>query len=125
MRVLVPVLVALFVIACGDPGTNQDVAADESSAGGIDFCTCVNEPLNTDARLKACNDLMSTLTPEQNATKAIECREALPVPDGGPDLCYCLRTTTRDEEILAACEALIPDDMTPKELTRTIAGCAR
>jgi hypothetical protein len=125
MRNLIPVFVTLLIVACGDSENSQTAIAGEDSAGAVDFCTCVNEPLNTDARLKACGDLIDSMTPEETATRSIACREALPVPEGGPDLCFCLRTTTTDEEIMQACEALIPEDMTPMQLTRTLAECSR
>jgi hypothetical protein len=125
IRNLIPVFVTLLIVACGDSQNAQTATAGEDSAGAVDFCTCVNEPLNTDARLKACGDLMDSMTPEETATRSIACREALPVPEGGPDLCFCLRTTTTDADIMQACEALIPEDMTPMQLTRTIAECSR
>lgn len=121
MRILIPVVVALFVMACGNSENSQTVAA----AGEIDFCSCVNEPLNTNARVKACGAMMNSTTPTESATKTMACREALPVPEGGPDLCFCLRTTSRDAELMAACEALIPDDITPLQLSRKTVECAQ
>lgn len=118
MKLLVPVAIALLVMACGS-------AEDDGVVAEIDFCSCVNEPLDTNARVKACGDLMNSLTPAENASKAMACRENLPVPEGGPDLCFCLRTTSRDVDLMAACEAIIPDDMTPRQLTKTMADCAQ
>ena len=125
MRILIPVIAALFVLACGSSENSETAAANGGTAGEIDFCSCVNEPLNTDARLKACGAMMNSLTPTESATKTMACREALPVPEGGPDLCFCLRTTSRDAELMSACEALIPDDMTPLQLTRKTVECAQ
>lgn len=125
MRILLPVFIALFIVACSDSGEAQTAIAGGDSAGTVDFCSCVNEPLNTDARLKACNTMMNSMTPEESATRTIECRETIPVPDGGPDMCFCLRTTTRDTAVLKVCEALIPEDMTPRQLTEKMVECSR
>jgi hypothetical protein len=122
MKLTITLLVALLITACGNSGNDESGA---SMASEIDFCSCVNEPLNTDARVKACNDMMNAMTPAENVTKSMACREKLAVPDDGPDLCFCLRTTSRDEELLAACEAIVPEDMSPRELANTIAECAQ
>tara|TARA_R110002096_G_scaffold154923_1_gene319113 strand:+ start:14720 stop:15082 length:363 start_codon:yes stop_codon:yes gene_type:complete len=120
MRTLVCMLATLLIVACGDTGNSEAAAAAD-----VDFCTCVNEPMTSNARVKACNNLVNAMTPEETVTKTFACRESLPVPDGGPDLCFCLRTTTRDREILEACQAIIPEDMTPMEMTTKKAACGR
>lgn len=122
MKIPIPVFLALIVVACGESGGPPTAAAGDA-AGDMDFCSCVNEPLNTSAKLAACGNLMESMTPEENARRAIECRESLPVPEGGPDLCFCLRTATRDVALLEQCEAIIPDDMTPRELTKKTVDC--
>ncbi len=120
MRTLVFMLASMLIVACGDAGNSQTTASAE-----VDFCTCVNEPMTSNARVKVCNDLMNSMTPEETTTKSFACRESLPVPEGGPDLCYCLRTTTRDRELLEACQAIIPEDMTPMEMTTKKVACGR
>jgi hypothetical protein len=128
MKLLIPVflaILAVLVIACGDSGDSQVVQASEDAGSDVDYCTCVNEPINTNARHKACSALINSMTPEETAAKAIACRESLPVPEGGPDLCYCLRTTTSDVEILKQCEAMIPEDWEPEDFTRKIVECGR
>ncbi|HNP62669.1 MAG TPA: hypothetical protein PKH39_01980 [Woeseiaceae bacterium] len=125
MKIFVPVIVALLIVACGESENLQTTVAGEDRSGEVDFCTCVNEPISTNARHKACSELMNSMTPEESATKTFACRAALPVPDGGPDLCFCLRTTTSDVEIHKACQAIIPEDMTPTQLTVKMAECAR
>jgi hypothetical protein len=120
MRTLVFILVTFLIVACSDAGNSQATAAAE-----VDFCSCVNEPMTSNARVKACNDLTNSMTPEETVTKSFACRESLTVPEGGPDLCFCLRTTTRDREILEACQAIVPEDMTPMELTTKMVECGR
>lgn len=125
MRILFSVFTAVFVIACGDSGGPEATITADGSTGDFDYCTCVNEPLNTDAKLKACGDMMDSMTPEEVTTKAFECRAAISVPEDGPDLCYCLRTTTTDPAIMEACQALIPENMTPRELTAKLVECGQ
>lgn len=121
MRILIPVFLALAVIGCGDSSDSQVAIAGD--AAEPDFCSCVNEPMDTSAKLDACSELMDSMTMAENTQRTFECREALPVPDGGPDLCFCLRTATRDEALLEQCEAIIPDDMTPREMAVTSGRC--
>jgi hypothetical protein len=59
------------------------------------------------------------------ATKAMGRRETLAVPEGGPDICFCLRTTSRDPNVLQQCESVIPEDWTPENLTKKIVECGR
>ena len=54
MRTLVFMLASMLIVACGDAGNSQTTASAE-----VDFCTCVNEPMTSNARVKVCNDLMN------------------------------------------------------------------
>lgn len=125
MRILIPVFTAMFVVACGDSGGPEATITADGSTVDFDYCTCVNEPLNTDDKLKACGNMMDSMTPEEVTTKAFECRAARPVPEGGPDLCFCLRTMSTDPAIGEACQALIPEDMTPRELAAKMVECGQ
>ena len=125
MKILIPVFMTLLIVACGESPNSQASIISEQAEGAVDFCTCVNEPISTGGRHKACSKLMDSMTPEESTTKTFACRAALPVPDGGPDLCFCLRTTTSDVEIQKACQAIIPEDMTPKQLTVKMVECSR
>lgn len=123
MKVPVTVFLALSIVACGQSSDPQAANSGDAAAGDMDFCSCVNEPLDTSAKLAACGELMESMTPAENSRRTFECREALPVPKGGPDLCFCLRTATRDAALLEQCEAIIPDDMTPREFAITTGKC--
>lgn len=121
MRAVLVILAMATVASCGGDGDSVATAAGEA----VDFCTCANEPIVTDARLKACSDLLESVSPEVAAGETMACRQDLPVPEGGPDLCFCVRTMSEDPEIHAACEALLPDDMAPLQLSRIVARCAQ
>ena len=49
MRTLVFMLASMLIVACGDAGNSQTTASAE-----VDFCTCVNEPMTSNARVKVC-----------------------------------------------------------------------
>lgn len=124
MRILLPVFAAVFILATSGLIDSQTAVADDE-ADEIDYCSCVNEPITTDAKAQICGNLMESMTPEESATRTFECRATLPVPDGGPDLCFCLRTTTTDPALAQACQALIPQNITPAELAAKMVECAK
>ena len=125
MKPLIYVILTCALIACGESGGPQTAMASDAPAGEIDFCTCVNEPMDTDARLKTCTKLIEAMSPGESTKRTMECRAALPMPEGGPDLCYCLRVITTDPEVANACKALIDEDMTPRELVEKSTECAK
>lgn len=125
MKILLFVFVSSFLTACGDSGDSQTARAAGNSGGEVDYCTCVNEPITSDVKHKACSQLMNSMTPEETAAKAMACRESLAVPQGGPDLCFCLRTTSSDADLMRQCDDMIPDDWTAEELTRKLVECAQ
>ena len=115
---------AVTIAACGGTDDSGTGLVSESAAAEVTFCSCVNEPIRTDARANACNELMTSITPAEIASRTMACREAEGVPEGGPDLCYCLQTTTTDPLVAQACQELIPKNMTPTQLSAKIAECA-
>lgn len=124
MKTLIYAFLTLALMACGDSGGPQTAMASDTDAGEVDFCSCVNEPLDTDARVKACGDLMNSMSPTESTERTMACRAALPMPEDGPDLCYCLRVISTDPDVAKACDALVSDDMTPRELVEKTNACA-
>ncbi len=125
MKTLIALSLTLFLVACGGPGDPGTMLVNESAAADVTICTCVNEPISTDERANACNALMNSMSAEDIATETVACRSALPVPDGGPDLCFCLQVMTPTAEIAAACEDIIPKNITPTQMAAKVADCAR
>ncbi|MEO0996153.1 MAG: hypothetical protein AAFX58_01425 [Pseudomonadota bacterium] len=125
MKLSTLLISVLAVAACG--GADDPPAAATADAGDaeVTFCSCTNEPIRTSAKANACAELMEPISPAEAAGKAIACREQLPVPDGGPDLCFCLRTMTRDPALQEACSAILPADVTPQRMTEMIVDCSR
>ena len=121
MKIIMTLVIGALVVACGGADNPGPSSADVD----ITFCSCTNEPIRTDAKAKACGALMESVSPEEAAGKVMACREQLPVPEGGPDLCFCIRTMSRDPEIGKACEALLPENMSPAEMAKLAVDCGR
>lgn len=47
------------------------------------------------------------------------------LPDGGPDLCYCLQAISPDPSDAAACKEIIPENISPAEMAEQIANCSK
>ncbi len=124
MKPLLTILVALLIAACGQSSDAGLAETSDTTATEETVCSCVNEPILTDAKANACEDIFSAMTPESIALQTMECRKSVPVPDGGPDLCYCIRAVQPDPEVWAMCEDLLPKDMTPAEISAKYVECA-
>ena len=111
---LCTILLLPILASCGDP-----------SMAGADYtlCDCVNQPPNSDAKLQACSELMEAMDPADLTSQALACRAELPVPEGGPDVCYCLQASSSDPEVHATCQALV-DEVDPSELRSLVRHCA-
>jgi len=40
-------------------------------------------------------------------------------------MCYCMRAMNEDPTVMAMCEDIIPEDMTPREIGRKMVECSR
>ncbi len=118
-------LLTLVIAACGGADDPQAAAAADNGDAEVTFCSCTNEPIRTSAKANACAALMEAVGPAEAASKAIACREQLPVPAGGPDRCFCLRTATQDPALQEACKAILPEDLTPRQMRDLIVECSR
>jgi len=125
MKQFASLILILSVAACGGPADTDPAGAGVAAAGDVTFCSCVTDVPTTSARLDACAALMDGKTPEDIAVEAMACRRSVPVPEGGPDLCYCMRAMNEDPTVMAMCEDIIPEDMTPREIGRKMVECSR
>ncbi len=97
---------------------------DSALAREYTLCECVNEPIKTDEKARACGELTERLGPEVVATETMKCRETLAIPSAGVDFCFCMRSTSQDPEIQRACLELA-SDISPRELHLKTQECAR
>ena len=125
MKILATLLTTFIIAACGGQDDVSAARADGSSGSAVTMCECANEPLTTDARVNACNQLIASKTPEEVTLETMACNKVLEAPDDGPDLCFCLKTISEDPAIMAACEAILPDDMSPREISAKLVACSR
>lgn len=120
-RIIIPVL-GLLIAACGGPSGG---GGDAATAADVTLCDCVTEISVTSARADACTALMAPMSPEELTVETMACREAVPVPEGGPDLCYCLSAIRADATVMGLCEDIIPKDITPREISAAMVDCAQ
>lgn len=108
------------LVAC-----SGDHAADGSLTADTTFCDCANYPITSGDKARFCTDLMKTMSKEDVVTQTTSCRRSMPVPDGGPDVCFCLRTMTEDPELHATCEALVEKEVDKHGLEKVLLSCSR
>jgi len=125
MKLLATVLLAtLSVAACGGPDDSGMAGTGGDSDANVTFCSCVNEPATTDSKAAACGAMLNALTPEEAARKTNACRQQVPIPAGGPDLCFCLKSSSTDPDVVKACQAILDkENMTPREISNKVVAC--
>ena len=87
-----------------------------------DICSCVSEPIVTDAKAKSCGKLLDDLTPEETVRISGECNAKL-INKTGLNVCTCLTTFQTDPDIIKACEDIVGKNTRPSELVRLAENC--
>ncbi len=72
------------------------------------LCDCINEPMNTDAKVAECTAIFEAQDPETAYEERLACRNELP-SSGEPDFCYCMKTSTQDEDVFKKCQTVFED----------------
>ena len=131
MRASTAFVLILAITACGNPADTNAVAADDTSSDDLTICSCMLEVTTTSTRANSCAELIATKTPEEIVEVSAACHSGAMTPGTIPassrelDLCYCLQATITDPDIFAACEAIIPANITPPEISEKIVECSR
>ncbi|MEL6214740.1 MAG: hypothetical protein AAFQ99_03585 [Pseudomonadota bacterium] len=68
----------------------------------------------TDEKREACNDYVDGADPDALREEAASCSRNLVSADD-VDVCYCLAANPTDEDVISACEALVPPTLTRQE----------
>ena len=92
-----PIALSLLLVS----GYTTMVHADEA----VTFCDCVNKPIVTDAKHAACSKMIEAMGPQKSAIETRACRTNVPVPAGGPDVCFCMKSRSKDPEIRKTCQS--------------------
>lgn len=123
VAVMIPLLT--LVAACGGDEDTGSTAMAQQATGSeeVTYCSCVTEPEGSGARARACKALIDSMSPNESVEAALTCREKPPA--GGPDLCFCVQTSSTDPEIRKACEAIIPENLTRAKMTSLFVECSR
>ena len=94
----------------------------EYAGADVDICSCVNEPINTDVKVRSCGELLNRMTPEDTIRAKGECNAQL-ARERGLDACFCLKSFHADPDVIKACEDIIGKDTKPSEMARLAADC--
>ncbi len=78
--------------------------------------------MDTNEKVAACTKIFEAQNPKTAYEERLACRDK-PPPADGPDICYCLKASYPDEEVIAKCES-ITEDMIQLELRKHIYDCA-
>jgi len=99
MKAFLGIPIALILLLLS--GYTTLVHADK----GVTFCDCVNKPIVTDAKHTACSKMIESMGPQKSAIETRACRGNLPVPAGGPDVCFCMKSRSKAPELRKTCQS--------------------
>ena len=89
----------------------------------VTFCDCVNKPIVTDAKHAACSKMIETMGPQKSAEETRACLSNVPVPAGGPDVCFCLKYRGKDPGLRKTCQSKI-EKLSESQLISKARECA-
>ncbi|MEO1580255.1 MAG: hypothetical protein AAFR91_00320 [Pseudomonadota bacterium] len=87
---------------------------DAAPSGNSLLCECLAMVDMTDEKREACNSYVDGADPDVLRTEAASCdRDLLTATE--VDVCYCLSANPTDEDVISACEELVPPTLTRQE----------
>jgi len=101
MKTLFVILIAISLLLLS--GYTTMVHADES----VTFCDCILKPIVTDAKHAACSQMMESMGAQKMAAERRTCLENVPVPAGGPDVCFCMKSRSKDPALRTTCRSIL------------------
>ena len=113
---VIPIAISLLLLS----GYTTMAHADKA----VTFCDCVNTPIDTDTKHAACTKMIESMGPQKSASEARACRANLPVPAGGPDVCFCLRSRSQDPELRKTCQSKL-EKLSDSQLMSKSRECAQ
>ncbi|MDJ0709667.1 MAG: hypothetical protein QNJ14_04715 [Woeseiaceae bacterium] len=123
---------AAFLAGCGgeapeppiDHTSSQGQAASQLTAG-MTICDCANNLIASGEKARFCTELMTTMDPNEFVTQTMNCRKSMPVPEGGPDTCFCLKTMTEEPDMRATCKDLLETETERRGLDEVLLSCSK
>ncbi len=107
-------LTILFTaVLCSLSALAQD-SEEPAQTGNSLLCECLAMVDMTDEKREACNDYVDGADPDALREEAASCSRNLVSADD-VDVCYCLAANPTDEDVISACEALVPPTLTRQE----------
>ncbi len=63
------------------------------------YCDCILKPIDTDTKHVACSQMIESLGSQERSVERRACLENVPVPAGEPDVCFCMKSISKDSEL--------------------------
>ena len=98
-NLVIPIAINLLLLS----GYTTMAYADKA----MTFCDCVNKPIVTDVKHAACSKMIESMGPQKSALESRACRANVPVPAGGPDVCFCMKSRSKDPELRKTCQSML------------------
>jgi len=96
---VIPIAMSLLLLS----GYLNMAHADEA----VTFCDCILKPIVTDAKHAACSHRIETMGAQKMAAERRACLENVPIPAGGPDVCFCMKSRSKDPGLRKTCQSMI------------------
>jgi hypothetical protein len=112
---VIPIAISLLLLS----GHTTMAHADKV----VTFCDCVNKPIVTDAKHAACSKMIESMGPQKSAVESRACLANFPVPAGGPDVCFRMRSRTKDPALRKTCQPKL-EKLSNKQLMSKSRECA-
>ncbi len=96
--------VALIVISFGLIAGYTTMAHADAA---VTYCDCILKPIDTDAKHAACSKMTELLGAQERSAERRACLENVPVPAGGPDVCFCMKSRSKDPALRKTCQSML------------------
>ena len=101
MKTLLVFSIALSLVLIS--GYTTMAHADEA----VTYCDCILKPIVTDAKHAACSQMTESMGAQERSAERRACLENVPVPAGGPDVCFCMKSRSKDPELRKTCQSML------------------
>ena len=74
----------------------------------VTYCDCILKPIVTDAKHAACSKMTESLgAQKKKQRKEWHVLRICPFPAGGPDVCFCMKSRSKDPALRKTCRAIL------------------
>lgn len=95
-----------------------------ASSANMSLCDCLTKPIDTDTKHAECSKIFETTEPAKMRAERSTCLATIPTPPGGADVCFCLRSRSREPAHMKTCKAIL-EKIPDSEFVHKSRECAR